>query len=87
MNRRNLLQLFASASAAAGLGLTLPALAAPVTTGKTFSVRYIEAFDVLNSQMVYRLDFGRGVTLQVPKQVEQRGQGYTRERRATLDHR
>jgi hypothetical protein len=75
MNRRNFLQLFASASAAAGLGLTVPALAAPIATGPRCSVRYVEAFDVLHAHMTYRLDFGRGVTLQVPKQIE-RGMVY-----------
>lgn len=52
MNRRSFLALFASSAAAVGLGV-VPLVA---ESGRTYSVRFIEAFDIMQGKLVHRID-------------------------------
>lgn len=73
MNRRNFLGLFTAAALSAGLGIS-PEIAY-TEPRKPYTVRYVEAFDVMHGQMVHRIDIANGFKLSVPKSVE-RGVSY-----------
>lgn len=68
MERRGFLKLFATASAAAGLGIAPIAVAS--SSGGLYSIRYIEAYDVMKAQLVHRIDISRGFALEMPVAIE-----------------
>lgn len=67
MNRRNFLKLFATASAAVGLGVATVEL--PQAQGP-YSVRYLEAYDIHEGRLKHRIDIAQGFDLAVPVQLE-----------------
>lgn len=69
MNRRSFLGLFTAASVAAGLGIS--------SSEGIYSVRYLEAYDILEDKMIHRMDIGRGFDMPLPRAVN-RGKVFTK---------
>jgi hypothetical protein len=68
MNRRSFIGLFAASAASVGIGIS-PIVAAALPPTVKYSMRYIEAFDVMKGRMVYRIDLAKGIPLTVPKSI------------------